>query len=204
MNGQAPRLKVAIPRLGKRNNRNERSLHNLHGRPRVGKACNNCHNHKVKCTGEQPCCQKCVQQNLPCLYSRSRKDRLSMVTKQNSRLITFLIDLKDRVHDREKQHINAFLDSLRDECSSPTPRITSKPPGTELQPNEDDLYESNFQHSPLFAFTNFDDNVASLYEDASSGRTSGQLVPFIHIDKTVRTQAIGGSSSGLVYENYPE
>ncbi|KAH7108878.1 hypothetical protein B0J11DRAFT_545622 [Dendryphion nanum] len=113
-------MPVAIPRLNKPKGQDGRSLRNQYRPPRVRKACDNCHNRKVKCTGEQPHCQKCVEQHVPCMYSRSRKDRLSVATEENRRLIAFLKDLRGRVEDGEQQNINVFLASLCAEGSRPT------------------------------------------------------------------------------------
>lgn len=61
--------KVAIPRL-------ERPFYDRPSKPRVPIACLKCRKRKVRCSGEQPSCQNCVQQQAECLYPEGRKDRL--------------------------------------------------------------------------------------------------------------------------------
>src|SRR5688500_7734681 len=115
--------KVAIPRLSN----DYKSPQNGRGKSRARKACDNCRKHKVKCTGEQSHCQKCVNEHIPCVYSKSRKDRLkecvartleiasltpSRATKQNSQLIALLKDLTAYVDDGWRGKIYELLDSV--------------------------------------------------------------------------------------------
>lgn len=78
MDNRPPSTKVAIPKL----NRNRKSSQIRHSKPRARRACNSCRKRKVKCTGEQPHCQNCVNLHAPCIYSQARRDRLKEFVSQ--------------------------------------------------------------------------------------------------------------------------
>ncbi|KAK7178540.1 fungal specific transcription factor [Paraphaeosphaeria sporulosa] len=89
MDDRPPAAKVAVPRLPRydhdsRSPQNERSGH------RVQKACNNCRKRKVRCTGEQPHCQKCVDQHMSCLYLQTRRDRLKEFVCRTPRIASLI------------------------------------------------------------------------------------------------------------------
>ncbi|PVH90499.1 hypothetical protein DM02DRAFT_547678 [Periconia macrospinosa] len=75
MDDRSNQTKVAIPRLERPEN-NHKPTHNQAATKRVPKACSNCRSHKVRCSGEQPRCQNCARQSVPCTYLQARRDRL--------------------------------------------------------------------------------------------------------------------------------
>lgn len=121
MDNRPPAPKVAIPRLGRK------SPPNKQGKPRVQKACENCRKRKVRCCGGQPHCRNCVDQYVPCVYSKARKDRLKefvsralgdcqlipgRATEQNSQLIALLKDLNAHVDDEGQKKIDKLFNSV--------------------------------------------------------------------------------------------
>ena len=128
MADQPSMSKVAIPRLEKRD-QDSKSPQEKHGQPRVQKACDNCRKRKVRCSGEQPRCQNCVDQLAQCTYPQARKDRLkecvapafcmcitnaSSATGQISRLVALLKDLNVHVDYGGQQKIDDLLASVCD------------------------------------------------------------------------------------------
>ena len=112
------RPKVAIPRLGSRDNE-----HNFPqekppkpvkaNQPKVERACDYCRQRKIRCTGEQPYCRNCVDRHVPCIYPLARKDRFKNATEQNIQLLALLRDLSSHVDDRGQTKIDQLFDSFR-------------------------------------------------------------------------------------------
>ncbi|PVH93529.1 hypothetical protein DM02DRAFT_222092 [Periconia macrospinosa] len=111
MDGRPDGAKVAIPMLGRREN-DRKPIHNKIAAKRALKACSNCRSRKVRCNGEQPRCQNCVKQSVPCTYPQARRDRLKDATEHIDKLVTLLKDLNAHVDDSGQQKIDEFLGSL--------------------------------------------------------------------------------------------
>ena len=63
-----PRLsRVPIPRLP--------SLNPRSGSRRVSRACKNCRQHKAKCDGQQPSCQRCQEASIRCVYDDTKREK---------------------------------------------------------------------------------------------------------------------------------
>ncbi|KAF2800112.1 hypothetical protein K505DRAFT_320727 [Melanomma pulvis-pyrius CBS 109.77] len=93
------------------------------GRDRVDKgrsmrACLNCRNLKVKCTGENQC-QRCMSLGRFCEYSPNRKDRLKTVTGRYEHAIDLLRSVVNGDEDRQK-----ILDAIRIFDEEDAPRST--------------------------------------------------------------------------------
>ena len=72
-----PAPKVAIPRIGPFAPPQDRSSSTGKPKPpRTDRACDSCRKRKIRCSGEQPHCQSCLNQLHPCVYPQARKDRL--------------------------------------------------------------------------------------------------------------------------------
>lgn len=117
MDGRPLALKVPIPRLARRHHEDEPSEKSIE--PRVHKACHTCRKRKVKCSGELPHCQHCVDQSVPCVYPQARKDRLKDATEHINQCVTLLQDLSVHVDDAGQQKIDKLLDSLADDAPTP-------------------------------------------------------------------------------------
>lgn len=129
MDSQPQAPKVAIPRLQDLNY-NQKVVKRKHKTPqdkrRCAVACKNCQKRKVRCTGEQPRCQICTSQDLSCIYSQARRDRLREAANQNSQLVTFLKDLGVRSGNAERQNIEDFINSLENNTSITTPATVQR------------------------------------------------------------------------------
>ncbi|ORY00963.1 hypothetical protein BCR34DRAFT_101993 [Clohesyomyces aquaticus] len=73
----------------------------------------NCRKRKVRCTGEQPHCQSCLDQKLACAYPQARKDHLKDATDQNNQLLALLRDLILHVDEGGQKRIDELFDSVR-------------------------------------------------------------------------------------------
>ncbi|PVH93531.1 hypothetical protein DM02DRAFT_222125 [Periconia macrospinosa] len=110
MDDRSNQTKIAIPRLERRENK---PTCNQAATKRVPKACSNCRSRKVRCSGEQPRCQNCVRQSVPCTYLQARRDRLKDAAEHIDQLVTLLKDLNAHVDDSGQQKIDEFLGSVR-------------------------------------------------------------------------------------------
>ncbi|KAL4806403.1 fungal-specific transcription factor domain-containing protein [Aspergillus unguis] len=88
--------KVAIPRSANTNA--------VSSRGRVSRACENCRDQKVKCSGQRPSCQRCQESGIQCSYGDRKREKLARR----------LSDLTARVESFENllQNIYPNLDSL--------------------------------------------------------------------------------------------
>ncbi|KAL3476266.1 fungal-specific transcription factor domain-containing protein [Aspergillus californicus] len=88
--------KVAIPRSANTNT--------VPSRGRVSRACENCRDQKVKCSGQRPTCQRCQESGIQCSYADRKREKLARR----------LSDLSARVQTFETllQNIYPDLDSL--------------------------------------------------------------------------------------------
>ena len=62
-----PLSRVPIPRLP--------SLNTRSGSRRVSRACKNCRQHKAKCDGQQPSCQRCQEASIRCVYDDTKREK---------------------------------------------------------------------------------------------------------------------------------
>ncbi|KAL5048460.1 hypothetical protein BDW71DRAFT_22310 [Aspergillus fruticulosus] len=92
--------KVAIPR--------SMSSTVVPTRGRVSRACENCREQKVKCSGQRPSCQRCQESGIQCSYGDRKREKLARR----------LSDLTARVESFETllQNIYPNLDSLSAQC----------------------------------------------------------------------------------------
>ena len=81
MEGLSLETKLPIPKL-RGINYSGGPLRNKRDGPRVQRACNNCRRRKIKCSGERPHCQSCMAQQMTCMYSQARRDRLTRSVSQ--------------------------------------------------------------------------------------------------------------------------
>ncbi|KAF2844483.1 hypothetical protein T440DRAFT_326011 [Plenodomus tracheiphilus IPT5] len=106
--------KVPIPRLP--SSGNSRKLYDEKGqirnKSRCRKACIDCRNRRIRCTGEQPLCRGCIERKVPCVYLQGHKDQLKETLDQNEQLIVFLKNLSARSVGLEKQKIKELLTSV--------------------------------------------------------------------------------------------
>ncbi|CEL04455.1 hypothetical protein ASPCAL05585 [Aspergillus calidoustus] len=88
--------KVAIPR--------STSSNTVPNRGRVSRACENCRDQKVKCSGQRPTCQRCQESGIQCSYGDRKREKMARR----------LSDLSARVQTFETllQNIYPNLDSL--------------------------------------------------------------------------------------------
>ncbi|KAL2817369.1 fungal-specific transcription factor domain-containing protein [Aspergillus granulosus] len=88
--------KVAIPRTA--------SSNIVPNRGRVSRACENCRDQKVKCSGQRPICQRCQESGIQCSYGDRKREKMARR----------LDDLSARVQTFETllQNIYPNLDSL--------------------------------------------------------------------------------------------
>ncbi|KAL6171730.1 hypothetical protein ACJQWK_02736 [Exserohilum turcicum] len=108
-----PAPKVAIPRIGPFAPPQDRSSSTGKPKPpRTDRACDSCRKRKIRCSGEQPHCQSCLNQLHPCVYPQARKDRLKDATAQNTQLLALLRDLSAHVDEAGQERIDDFFDSL--------------------------------------------------------------------------------------------
>lgn len=93
---------------------------------RIPRACIRCRTRKVRCPGERPCCRRCENSGVQCVYTDTRRDRLKeyclscslfsarltvgSTTSQNRQLITLLRDVSLRASDGDRKRINELLD----------------------------------------------------------------------------------------------
>lgn len=126
--------KVPIPPL-KRRRDDEAQPRGSHsqGRPKVSRACMSCRARKVKCDGEKPRCQNCLNN---CVYIQGRQDRLTMsvrslmatgiyiltasrATAHNQNLISFLKRLRGQVAEEHRLQIDELLREVCQHVRSP-------------------------------------------------------------------------------------
>ena len=62
-----PSSRVPIPRVSSVNTRS--------GSRRVSRACKNCRQHKAKCDGQQPSCQRCLDASVRCVYDDTKREK---------------------------------------------------------------------------------------------------------------------------------
>ncbi|KAF2709484.1 hypothetical protein K504DRAFT_481868 [Pleomassaria siparia CBS 279.74] len=131
--------KVPIPRLEKRG---EPSYKSTKTRERVQRACLTCRARKVKCNGGQPTCSNCNENQAPCIYVSSRKDKLKTAIEQNQDMIRLLRDLRERAVGTDRQKIEAMLVAVVDDASdaSSTLILPEKPSNPDP---EDERGEAN-------------------------------------------------------------
>ncbi|KAL1801751.1 hypothetical protein ACET3X_002093 [Alternaria dauci] len=110
--------KVAIPRLPARRVPPPTTSKSRQ-RDRIQRACRNCHNRKIKCSGGLPRCNYCEKTDKTCLYERTRKDRLANAKDRNQALVSVLKDLSLRVNDHDRRRIEDVLQDSDDEAASP-------------------------------------------------------------------------------------
>lgn len=129
MYDQAAASKATLPRHATTHqDQKSDSLPTKGAKSRVQKACENCRKRKVRCSGERPQCQACVDQHLHCSYLQTRRDRLQefvcqimevaaadwgRATDQNNQLIAFLKSLSIHVDDAGQKKIDGLLGSVR-------------------------------------------------------------------------------------------
>lgn len=61
--------KVAIPRSA--------SSNTVPNRGRVSRACENCRDQKVKCSGQRPTCQRCQESGIQCSYGDRKREKMA-------------------------------------------------------------------------------------------------------------------------------
>ena len=119
--------KVPIPRLDRRGEPPHRPGKS---RDRVQRACLTCRARKVKCNGGFPKCANCDENQAPCVYVSSRKDKLKTLvlswlrvgtysrltayraTEQNQDMIRLLRDLREHSGGADRKKIEDMLSSV--------------------------------------------------------------------------------------------
>ncbi|CAI6342375.1 unnamed protein product [Periconia digitata] len=110
MEAARPNSKVAIERLqdpiSSRRNASQNKA------DRILRACIRCRTRKVRCPGERPCCRRCGNGGVECVYTDTRRDRLKDTTGQNRQLIALLGDVSLRASDGDRERIDELLDLI--------------------------------------------------------------------------------------------
>ncbi|KAL4917515.1 fungal-specific transcription factor domain-containing protein [Aspergillus aurantiobrunneus] len=123
--------KVAIPRSG--------TSTAAPSRGRVSRACENCRDQKVKCSGQRPTCQRCQESGIQCSYGDRKREkmarRLSDLTAQVESFETLLQNIYPNLDSQSAQYVEQFLShqydndqpSSQQPSEQPSPLFTTDP-----------------------------------------------------------------------------
>ncbi|EGE85086.2 fungal specific transcription factor domain-containing protein [Blastomyces dermatitidis ATCC 18188] len=110
--GQAPSVKIAIPRLKIKPGCEPVSFGSA-TRQRVTQACGPCRQRKSKCPGDKPVCRQCLELNISCYYTYGKREMAEKNLKHLSNKIQdyegLLHDLSLRADDQDAQLIRMTL-----------------------------------------------------------------------------------------------
>ncbi|KAH6613171.1 hypothetical protein C7974DRAFT_380888 [Boeremia exigua] len=114
MTSQPVVSKVAIPRLKRRDDDRKAPQPKETRKPErtCTVACNSCRKRKTRCTGQQPHCQNCANEDLICIYTPDRQNCLRAATYQNSQLLSFLRNLGADSRGAQKRKIDELLNAI--------------------------------------------------------------------------------------------
>ncbi|KAL2866436.1 putative C6 transcription factor [Aspergillus lucknowensis] len=119
--------KVAIPRSV-----NSNAVSN---RGRVSRACENCRDQKVKCTGQRPTCHRCQESGIQCSYGDRKREKLTRrLSDLSARVRTFetlLQNIYPNLDSLSAQYAEQFLSDQQpdnDQRSNHLPPVLPSPP----------------------------------------------------------------------------
>ncbi|KAL4964658.1 putative C6 transcription factor [Aspergillus stella-maris] len=108
--------KVAIPRSA-----NSAAVSN---RGRVSRACENCREQKVKCSGQRPTCQRCQDAEIQCSYGDRKREklarRLSDLTARVDTLETLLQNIYPNLDSLSAQYVERIFSDQYDKDQPPS------------------------------------------------------------------------------------
>lgn len=114
------RRRVAIPRLQRPSN----VLSKTKDKRRVARACTSCRSLKIKCSGVQPTCERCMSSGLDCVYNMPRFDRMKILTERCDQMAELLTSLHLFATDEQSLRIREIFSAIEEE-NLKTRRLTA-------------------------------------------------------------------------------
>ncbi|KAJ0417004.1 fungal-specific transcription factor domain-containing protein [Aspergillus carlsbadensis] len=116
--------KVAIPRSA--------SSITVPNRGRVSRACENCRDQKVKCSGQRPTCQRCQESGIQCSYGDRKREKMARrLSDLSARVQTFEILLQNiypNLDSLSAQYVEQILSDQQSENDPTSSRLPSEFP----------------------------------------------------------------------------
>ncbi|KAL4892873.1 fungal-specific transcription factor domain-containing protein [Aspergillus ambiguus] len=125
-----------------------RSANSRHWTPsgRVKRACDNCREQKVKCSGDHPVCQRCQEAGFDCLYGDGKRAKiakeLSDLTDQVHAYKSLLRDIYPKLDSKSAERVaDVFSETIETE----NPLVQHAPASSDARSNGD---SSKSSHTP--------------------------------------------------------
>ncbi|KAL2853454.1 fungal-specific transcription factor domain-containing protein [Aspergillus pseudoustus] len=116
--------KVAIPRSV--------SANTVPNRGRVSRACENCRDQKVKCSGQRPTCQRCQESGIQCSYGDRKREkmarRLSDLSARVQTFETLLQNIYPNLDSLSAQYVEQILSDQQSDSDATSSRLPSEFP----------------------------------------------------------------------------
>ncbi|KAL2800044.1 fungal-specific transcription factor domain-containing protein [Aspergillus keveii] len=114
--------KVAIPR--------STSSNTVPNRGRVSRACENCRDQKVKCSGQRPTCQRCQESGIQCSYGDRKREkmarRLSDLSARVQTFETLLQNIYPNLDSLSAQYVEQILSDQQSDNDPTSSRLPSE------------------------------------------------------------------------------